>query len=214
MFHEGRESLEAKILGRPWEDNEEQRGEAKNYHDELMKGVNQGTIDEDWAKSRYESVTGFKWPTPITMPNPPSPEPPPDKPGPSPDPPVKPPGEPTPPVEPPVDDKPPPTPEDIFKGGTPAEKNEYPGHFESYDSYLLNFRKASSEGGVRPGQMLTRESWDKRRADYQSKQENKPAPAPGDGGPNTEPGGGNIYGPQRKIGKDNRPMPKQPRHVV
>ena len=199
-----------------------------------MKGVSQGTIDEDWAKHRYEKVTGFEWPTPIDIdpvPNPepppdkpgpgPGPEPPPDKPGPSPDPPVKPPGEPTPPVEPPVDEKPTPTPEEIFESGTPAEKHEYPGHFESYDSYLLNFRKALSEGGVRPGQMLTRESWDKRRKSYISKQENKPGvppqpPADGEWTGNTEPGGGHVelYGGQRKIGKDNRPIPKKPRHVV
>jgi hypothetical protein len=250
LYHEGRERLEEKILSRPWRDDEVQRGEAKEYYDDLMKGVNQGTIDKDWAKERYEKVTGFDWPE-VIMPDPPdSPDDggidPPVKPGPvpgdpdgdlHPDPqpddgtqPPPYPGE-KPPEKPgPGEPKPPPTAAEIFEKGTPAEKNEFPGHFTSYEAYLVNFRQAD----LKPGQMLTREMWEKRRQEVVGDNpEPKPEPPiglPDDGLPGGDkppiepvpmpnPGQdvvdfGSPYGPLRKVGKDNRPIPKKPRHVV
>ena len=89
-------------------------------------------------------------------------------------------------------EKPPhkPGPDDIDR------RSKKPGDFVSYKEYLENYNNIDPPPWQDP---MSEDMWNKEH------------------GPNLAPAeseGGSVYGPQRKVGNDNRPKPKKPRHVV
>ena len=176
--------LEKQILSGPWQDTPEQRDAAAKYLEELRKGVTNGTVDEAWIKDRYEKVTGFRWPTPIDPGG--LPPGPGQEPGGDIDPPEKPPHKPGP---------------DDFD---PRDKK--PGDFSSHKDYLENYNKIQPPPWQGP---MSKDAWNKEHG-YKVLQ---PA-GPGNKRDDDIVIGQDVYGGQRKVGKDNRPIPKKPRHVV
>jgi len=229
VFHEGRERLEAAILGGPWRDTPEQRDAAAKYLEELRKGVTNGTVDEDWIKDRYEKVTGFKWPTAMDPgglpPGPgevPTPHPTPPKPGPG-DPPdlVPMPGPGVPGGEgnkPDLGPKPGPT---TPEGGG-GQDFKAPPSTSAGEGRSWVFHKGDYGGGGWqsvddswkppgniPGQSYTTadgKPWEPTKGTIISKRKVRPDRPDRDDK--------SEYGGIRKMGADNRPTPKKPRHIV
>jgi hypothetical protein len=182
----------------------------------LRKGVTNGTVDEAWIKDRYEKVTGFKWPTdmdPGGLPPGPGQEPgeedPPQKPGPGGDePPVVKPG-----PQPGDDGYGSPGPQGGPRGGT--DFNSPPttsagegrtwvfargGWGGSWTSVDDNWSPPPNPPNIdHPMSYRTSDgtSWPPTKTVVENKSDDK-----------------SEYGGIRKMGADNRPTPKKPRHIV